>query len=238
VNPNNCGQVFAANWGEGIYRVGQDQQELISQRDELKYVYGLAITENGQTLYAGTSSNGLYKANTEGEVSWNQIDGISSSRIRSTYIISDTLYVGTRKCTYYQSNDAGSSWQVKTVLPGGEGDPCNDAQVWAITEVDDTVYTGLDDHGLYQGRDDGNTWNPVIEATTIYPSGLQRRGNSFYAGTHGKGVYTCENGSCQLLPYSGLGSLNLYGVTIADIQGEPRLLAGSDDGIWWVPLVE
>jgi hypothetical protein len=241
VNPLYCNEVFAAAWEQGIYRVvGQDQFLLISQGvDELRYVYGLVVTADGQTLYAGSDSGGVYKTATS-SIDWRPANnGISSDdrRIRSLDLIGNTLYAGGRRCTYYYSGDWGNSWQTEHVLEGGQGGACEDAQVWAIAELGDGLFAGLGlDKGLYR-RPQAGAWALVsgMPAVTVYRFGLLPDGSRLYAGTYGNGVYTCGlDGRCRTLPNIGLGTPYIRG--LAKVPGA-RLLAGSDDGIWWVPLV-
>ena len=245
VNPNNCAEAFVSVWGDGVYRVtGQYQAALINQGLGEPYLYGLTIAADGQTLYAGTDSLGVYRTNAS-NIAWVPVNsGISDQRIRSLYLISDTLYAGSRQCTYYSSDDGGSSWSGVTI-PGGvlQGGACGDAQVWAIAEMDDVLYAGLGlDKGLY--RFAGGTWEQIsdVPAATIFNFGLLPApdGSRLYVGAYGHGVYTCggTNGGCQPLPNGGLDESNIRGLAIAEISGDDlRLLAGSDDGIWWVPLV-
>ena len=243
VNPKDCSGAFATVWGSGVYSVtAQGQETLISQDPELLRLYGLDITDDGQTLYAGTSSNGVYKSDTD-TINWIDVSNNMSSldlRIRSLVIISDTLYAGSRRCTYYSSKNWGTSWSIEPILSGGQEGDCQDAQVWAIAEMGNVRYAGLGlDKGLH--RREQEIWTPVagFPTTSIYGFGLRAYGSRLYVSARGYGVYTCNaDGDCQSLPYNGLGELKLRGLAIAPIPGEhPRLLAGSDDGVWWVPLV-
>ena len=240
VNPTNCAEAFVATWGSGVYRVtGQNQATPINQGLDELYLYGLVIS--GQTLYAGTATRGVYKTDIS-NVNWTAINtGISDLRIRSLYLINDTLYAGGRQCTYYYSNNGGNSWSPETILSGGQGGACQDAQTWAIAQVDSVLYAGLGlDKGLYR-RSAGGTWTQVsdVPTVTIYRFGLYHYLSHLYVGTYGYGVYTCEgDGRCRPLPNSGLGTSNIRGITVAEVPDVyPRLLAGSDDGLWWVPLV-
>jgi len=239
----DCTRAFAAVWGSGVYRVtGQNQATLFNQGlgDEL-YLYGLVISTNGQTLYGGSNSHGVYKTSTD-TAGWTQINigiPVSDRRIRSLYVISDTLYAGGRQCTYYYSSDGGNSWTPETI-PNGviEGGVCGDAQMWAIAGIDNALYASLgEDKGLYR-RSASGTWTRVsdVPAVTIYRSGLHSYLSRLYVGTYGNGVYTCDSdGNCQSLRNSGLGTSNIRGLAVANTP-DARLLAGSDNGIWWVPL--
>jgi len=242
VNPENCNEVFAATWGNGVYRItGQNQATPINQGLNELYLYGLVISEDGQTLYAGSNASGVCRTNT-GDINWVQVnDGISDLRIRSLYLVGDTLYAGGRQCTYYYSDDGGGSWSPEVILNGGQGGECEDAQVWAVAEMDGALYASLGlEKGLHRKSARG-AWEPVsdVPAVNIYRFGLHPYSSRLYVGTYGYGVYTCESdGHCRPLPNSGLGTDDVRGLTVAEIpDAPPRLLAGSDDGIWWVSLV-
>jgi len=238
VNHLDCAETFVADWWNGVYRVtGQDQATSINQ-GLAPYIYGLALSGDGQTLYAGSSTNGVYRTDTD-TVNWTPInDGISDLRIRSLYLINGTLYAGGRQCTYYYSDDGGDSWQTETILDGGQSGDCGDAQVWAIAEMNDALYAGLGlDKGLYR-RSTGGSWNRISDApaATIFRFALHPYLSHLYAGAYGHGVYICEpDGHCQPLPKRDLGTPNVRSLTVAETP-DARLLAGSDDGIWWVPL--
>jgi hypothetical protein len=239
INLQQCTQVFAAVWGSGVYSVtGQGNAMPVSEaiNHGLDDLYLYSIVMSGTVLYAGTNSHGIYRTDTS-DIHWEAVNnGLNDLRIRSLYRLGDELYAGSRQCTYYFSDDGGIQWAAESVLDGGRNDePCADAQVWAITEWDGRHYAGLGlGKGLYQWD---HTWMRVTDVpeTTISNFGLQPYGNSLYVGTYGQGVYLCiAGGGCQPLPNGGLGELQLRGLAIADHY--PRLLAASDDGIWWLPL--
>ena len=242
VNPLYCAEAFVPVWGEGVYRVtGYDQVVSINQGLDELYLYALALVPDGGTLYlyAGTDTHGVYRTEAS-SVNWVPINnGIPDLRIRSLYTISDTLYAGSRQCTYYRSEDGGNSWESKTILSGGQGGQCGDARVWAIAQMDNVLYASLGgDKGLHLSADGGTSWTPVpdMSGVTIFRFGLLPYRSRLYVGAYGHSVYTCElDGSCHPLPNRGLGTPNIRGITIAEIP-DPRLLAGTDDGVWWVPL--
>jgi hypothetical protein len=240
VNPANCAEAFVAVWGSGVHRItGQGQTTAVNQGLGELYLYGLAISDDGQTLYAGSNSQGVYRTDTS-DIKWVAInDGISDLRMRSLYAIGDTLYAGGRQCTYYRSDDGGNSWCPETILSGGQGGACGDAQVWAVERLGTVVYASLGgDKGLYR-RPEGESWTQVsnVPAVTIFRFGMLSRLSRLYVGTFGHGIYTCHaGGNCRPFLRSGLGTSNLRGLAIAE-GSDTRLLAGSDDGIWWVSLV-
>jgi uncharacterized repeat protein (TIGR01451 family) len=243
VNPMDCNQAFVAVWGDGVHRVtGQNQTAPINQGLGNLYLYGLAISQDGATLYAGTDANGVYHTDA-GSISWTAINsGIPDLRIRSLYMIGNDLYAGGRQCTYYHSTNGGASWQARPILDGGLGGACGDAQVWAIARVNGVLYASVHERGLHRSHDGGINWTPVTgvpATTTIYRFGLLDYDSRLYVGTFGHGVYTCAaSGSCGPFPYGGLGTLSVRGLAVAEMGGDfRRIEAASNDGVWWIPLL-
>jgi len=239
-NPANCSEAFVAVWGEGVYRVAEHATPINQGLNE-PYLYSLAISPDGQTLYAGSREHGVFKTDTT-SIDWTPInEGISDQRIRSLYIISDTLYAGSRECTFYYSDDGGSSWESEAILDGGKEGDCGDAQVWAIEDAGGVLYASLGlSKGLYR-RPAAGDWEQVsdVPAVDIFRFGLLHHQSHLYVSTYGHGVYTCGgDGHCQPLPNGGLRTPNIRGLEVASINGEWHLLAGSDDGVWWVPLAD
>jgi len=242
VNPSNCAEAFAATWGNGVYRItGQSQAVPINQGLGDLYLYGLTTTDDGQVLYAGSSTRGVYKTSTS-NVNWVTANtGILDLRIRSVYVVDNVLYAGGRQCTYYHSINGGGSWHSETILGGGQSGECMDAQVWSVTELDGVHYVGLGlDKGLYRQLGDG-AWVRVtdVPTVTIHMLGLRSHTSHLYVATYGYGIYVCElDGRCRPLPNGGLTESRMRGLAVANMPDEsPRLVAGSDNGIWWVPLV-
>ncbi len=238
VNPQNCGRVFAATWGSGVYQVtGQNTYVPFNNGLDDLYLYGLAISANGQTLYAGTDGTGVYRTATSG-ANWSAANsGIWDLRIRSLRIVDGIIYAGSRRCIFYSSLDGGNSWNTLTVIPGGPNAPCNDAQVWSVAPADDALYAGLgQNEGLY--RSTGLNWvhEPSI-ASTVYWVEPAPDPSQVYVSTFGQGAYRCDIDGCAQLVTTGLGTSLLRGLAVAALDGDDWLLAASDAGVWRLLLV-
>ena len=232
-DPNNCNQMFGSVWGTGIYSItGNSVQQVNTGLGELS-VYGLAIS--GTTLYAGTNTQGVYKALST-NVIWQAVNaGIDDRRIRTIALAGNRVYAGARACTLYVSENGGASWSKQTVLTSG----CNDAQIWSVSQVKAVRYAGLGmNKGLYY--DAGSGWQQVaaIPDTTIYGLAYGETDGHLYVSTDGSGIYRCDvdgTGAVQMCSQynQGLATLNIREIKIHN----DLLLAGSDDGLWYLPLI-
>ena len=235
----DCTEAFVAVWGEGVYHLDETSSALVTENLGEPFVYGLVLRDG--TLYAGTDSLGIYKTGID-NVNWQPVNtGIDADdlRIRSLFSIGDTLYAGARRCSLYISTGNGETWTKQTVIT--DTIACNDAQVWSVANVEATLYAGLGlNRGLHYSAT--NVWKQVdsIPSTTIW--GLAYDGqNALYVSAYGAGVYRCtvdgdgvidEIEGCRSAA-PGLGTQNTRELYIHN----NLLVAGSDDGVWRLPLV-
>jgi hypothetical protein len=116
---------------------------------------------------------------------------------------------------------------------------CDDAQVWSVAEVKNTLYAGL---GLEKGLFylDGVVWTPVVglPGGNVYGLAFDAPNDYLYASVHGAGVYRCQvdgagkPATCS--PYNlGLTTLDTREIHIHN----DLLVVGSDDGVWYRPLL-
>jgi hypothetical protein len=233
-NPADCRDAFVSVWGKGIYRLaGTAAPTAINNNLGELYLYGLTLT--GTTLYAGTNSFGVYKTGIDA-INWQAANsGIPDLRIRSLYALGSRLYAGGRGCAVYISSDGGATWGVQIVLTAG----CNDAQVWSVAQVQQTLYAGLGGgHGLYYL--DGILWGPVagLPAGNVYGLAFDAAHGYLYASVYGSGVYRCRLDSEGKTTTCSAHNLGLATLDTREIHIHDGLLvAGSDDGVWYRPLL-
>ena len=235
VDPNNCDQVFLATWEAGVYRVTDNiaapnaPQTINSGLDELQ-LYGLAL--NGNTLYVGTNTTGVYKTDFNA-IGWQNISaGMSDQRIRSLTVYDGEIYAGARGCTLFTSADAGNTWATEQIL---SSTACpNDAQVWSTLRIGTLTLVGLGNNaGLYLKSDGSANWQQVtdIPAATIYGLVYDEANQALYVSAYGQGVYRCSNTLPPICEPYNTGLLTLNTREIA-IHGN-RMVVGSDDGLWY-----
>lgn len=229
-NPANCDEAFVAVWGAGVYRLTGDTSTAINGDLGEPYLYGLTLS--GATLYAGTSSQGVYKTSLD-DIHWQPAnDGMDDLRIRSLHALGTNLYAGSRGCALHISPDGGSTWGVQKVLTTN----CDDAQVWSVARVQQTLYAGLGlEKGLYYL--DVGLWKRVVSvpARSIYGLAYDENGH-LYVSAYEAGIYRCPvdaNGrltSCE--PHNlGLTTLDTREIRI---HGD-LVVVSSDDGVWYRP---
>ena len=240
-NPNNCAEVFVSDWGAGVYRVVNGTLTQINAGLGTPYVYGLAL--DGSTLYAGTDLLGVYKTEI-GVIDWQPVNnGISDKRIRFTAAQGSEIFAGSRNCLFYISINQAASWSTETVI--NDTNCPAEAQVWTVLRVNQTLYAGLgNDGGLYYKE---NTWQPVpgIPARTIFGLAFDQANHDLYVSTYGEGIYRCRVEPNSGVPTDchaynlGLNIFSLYTreLNIGTVAGERLLVAGSDNGIWYLSLL-
>lgn len=228
---------YVALWGNGVYRLPLVGAPVLvnAEVSELNFVYGLALSPDEQTLYAGSDSAGVYKAPVS-TFAWTHISGgVADQRIRSLYAIGDTLYAGGRGCRLYRF-DAQDNVTLETVAS-----VCNDEQVWAVASFGGYLYAGLGDLGLYRRPLTGGAWEAApgaeVRGSTIFRYGLAATADRLYVGVYGKGVSACPvAGPCTPLLNAGLGEPSIRGLLIFTSTTDTYLLAASDNGLWRLKL--
>ena len=233
-NSTNCMQAFVAVWGEGVYRLDGAQSTLVMGNLGEPFVYGLVL--KGNVLYAGTNSQGIYTT-TIGSVDWQPANaGIGNLNIRSLFNIDGTLYAGARACTLYSSTNNGGTWAEHRVL--ADAAACANAQVWSVANVKGVLYAGLGlDKGLYYQAGDAWSKAAMLGDRTIWGLAYDDHNDLLYVSAYGAGVSRCAVGNdgaiedCRRAA-PGLGTQNTRELYIHN----NLLVAGSDDGVWYLPL--
>jgi len=151
---------------------------------------------DGQTIYAGSKSTGLFKS-TDGGASWgasnNGLTGLNVVSIAIDPANSQTLYAGTYG-SIFKSTDAGASWTASYSGPAYTSVSC-----LAIDPGNSqTIYAGISGSGVLKSTDGGATWsasnsgipNSLIYSLAIDPTNSQ----TLYAGTWQGLVFKSTNG--------------------------------------------
>jgi photosystem II stability/assembly factor-like uncharacterized protein len=241
-DPHNGQIVYAAAWGQGIFKSTNGGQSWAQVNNGLGclWLYDIdAVPNNGQVLYAGGveypagQGGGVWKS-TNGGASWSQVsNGLGSRNVHALALDPSSpsvIYAGTRAGIFKSYNSAGY-WQ--GIGQPGSGHP------WAIV-VDprngQNVYVALGGGGVYLSTSGGGGWSPAntgltnrdLRALTIDPGNSQR----LYAGSDGGGVYVTGNagGSWDAMN-RGLASLDVK--ALCQQTGCGIIHAGTADGAWW-----
>jgi subtilisin family serine protease len=199
VCPSNSQTVYAATWGQGVYKstdAGATWQPKNSGLEDL-WLYALAVhPQHCQVVYAGTTAGGVFKSANGGN-SWTPVNnGLTNLEVRSLAIAPSNpavLYAGTTSGVF-KTTDGGARWSPTGTLPGDR------VRALAVHPSNpQVVYAGLIGHGLYKSSNGGSWWQPKTSglgydqarALAIDPLAP----NTVYVGwDDGGGVYRSTNG--------------------------------------------
>lgn len=148
----------------------------------------------GDTVYAGTETDGVYASTNDG-VNWFPMNsGIETQGIGALAYKSGYLFAGTRGNGVYHSTDRGQTW-----LPPSNG---NNFYINTLVVKDSSVFAAC--HGVYRSTDNGLTWiNVGYNSDTYY--GLCADGNKLFASDSHYCYVTTDDGATWT-------TLNIYNV--------------------------
>src|SRR5918998_1360788 len=126
-------------------------------------------TKDPDTLYVGTSDEGLFKSE-DGGGGWEKISGIEHPRVTSVAVspVDGAVYAGTEPSTLFVSRDGGASW---LELEGLKNLPS--APTWSFPprpwtshvraialsfEDPDLIVAGIELGGVVRSEDGGESW--------------------------------------------------------------------------------
>jgi photosystem II stability/assembly factor-like uncharacterized protein len=180
---------------------------------ENNYVYSMAV--NGNNIFAGTSSNGVYLSVNNG-TSWSNTS-LNNRIIQSLFVNSNTVYAGTSEYGIYYTADNGSNWTQSSL---------NNKTIYSLTAKDNILYAGTDSSGIFYSTDNGSSWTPTsFNNYTVYS--LTSGGGVLIAGTSEQGVYVSTDNGNSWIP------TNLFNraVFCFEYSGN-KILAGTSQGVY------
>ncbi|MBN1658501.1 MAG: DUF11 domain-containing protein [Anaerolineae bacterium] len=242
VAPNSdCGIIYATTWGSGVWKYANEEWSPVNNDLGDLYLYSV-VSVNATTVYAGTSSAGVYKSQ-DGGASWTPInDGLPQNALvyALAYSASDppTLYAGTWGGVYKIENGE-TSW---SPLNAGLAEPRNITAL-AIHPTDPTImYAATEQHGVYRWEADAwvNEWgggDGGNSGSIAYTVAVDQESVA-YLGTDGDkgGIWRkIIGGAWQLMPTQPGTNLTIRAIAIPSPACTPdRLLwLGTADGAWW-----
>jgi len=233
---NNSGKIFIGT-EKGIYYSTDNGNSFDGPVLAGNDVRALAI--NGNSIFAGTWGNGVYKSTDDG-TTWTKTDnGLSPYGLAVHALTVDShsnIYAGTFGGGVYKSTDNGATW-VKTSI--------GYQFIWGLAVTsDDVLYAATYGAGVYRSTDGGNNWTQInngLSAKFVY-SVVVDASNNVYANTWTGDVYllasnqssSAEKGNVNSTMSSskwtsiGLGG---YGVSSLIIDpAESTVFAGTKNG--------
>jgi len=140
-------------------------------------VDSIAVSPNyasDQTVFAGSSINGLYKS-TDGGAHFSAIKVVSGDNgvlpvvFSPAYATDQTVFTGTSHSGIYKSTNGGSNW---TLLPGTTLLTPFSIAVSPNYENDQTVFIGTLQKGLLKSTDGGGSFAQITSLPTSYTSAV------------------------------------------------------------------
>ncbi len=123
---------------------------------------------NGNNLFAGTNSNGLYISTDYGS-SWNQRNnGLTTTKIKSLCFSGFNIYCGTDSGIFISTNN-GNSWNTAGMELQGNSN-------FIITSNTNILFTGTATSGVYSTTNNGANWTsigiPAMDVGCITSDGI------------------------------------------------------------------
>ena len=125
--------------------------------------------EDADTVYAGTSDEGLFKSSDAGR-SWDRLSGIAHSRITAVAVspVDGAVYAGTEPSSLFVSRDGGESWLELEAMKNLPSAPTwsfpprpwtSHVRAIAPSHSDaNLVVAGIELGGVLRSTDGGETW--------------------------------------------------------------------------------
>jgi len=154
------------------------------------------------TLFAGTTTKGVYRTTNKGH-DWVQVNtGLTSLNIRSVavsenFATDNTVFAATG-AGVFKSTNKGDSW-----VAANTGLTTTDVHPLAVSPAyatDHTVFVGTASSGIFKSTDGGGTWSPAntglanTDVRTIAMSPNFGVDRTMFAGTYGGGVFKSTDG--------------------------------------------
>ncbi len=181
--------------GGGVYRSADSGASWSQANDATSAdanVRDLAVSQDGQTVYAATTNSGVLKT-TNGGVAWSETNsGLPSAMFISIAIAPGSpqlVLAGTFMSGLYRSSDGGASWQAAAT--GVPAEATIRAIVFSPTDAS-LVFAADSRSGAYRSADGGLTWeqyNTGLLNRSILSLAISSDGQTLYAGTDGSGAY-------------------------------------------------
>ena len=140
----------------------------------------LALASNGQDLYAGAFSEGVYRSTNNGMSWFSASNGLPDTSYVS-FLVADSnrVFAGMSMSGVYYSSDYGANWNdISQSIPYYD--------VWTLALIDSILFVGSIGEGVFLTKDNGITWTQVNEGlTNLSIRSLMITDNNYlFAGTN------------------------------------------------------
>src|SRR5918997_779295 len=188
------------------------------------------------TVYAGTSDEGLFKSS-DGGMSWERLSGVTHPRVTSVAVspVSGAIYGGTEPSSLFVSRDGGGSWRE---LEGLKNLPS--AATWRFPprpwtshvssialsyEDPDLIVAGIELGGVVRSEDGGESWQDQRPGAYVDCHTLGTHAgapNTVYEAAGGGFAQSVDFGDSWAAADEGLAQRYVWGLAVD--QEDPTLL--------------
>ncbi len=165
-----------------------------------------AITADDNLIYAGTSTQGIFRSDNQGS-NWTRINsGLGNSLLIQTMSLEgDHVYAGTSSGGFFYSVNNGNDW-----IQSNQG--ISQQNIRAIITDADTVYAGCYFAGVFRSVNNGSNWSRFALGEGDLLFALFKNENNFLIGLYG-GIYrSTNNGANWFISQTGITDINIRSI--------------------------
>ncbi|MBH1966174.1 MAG: IPTL-CTERM sorting domain-containing protein, partial [Comamonadaceae bacterium] len=191
-------------------------------------IRALAMSTDGQTLFAGTSSDGVFKS-TNGGTSWVAIgNGLTNQNVVSLALSANgqTLFAGTSGGGVFKSINGGTSWAAFN-----NGLTALNVYSLALSTDGQTIVAGTNG-GVFKSTNGATSWaafNNGFSVPFVQAVALSSDGQTIFAAVNSYGVFKSTNGGASWAAVNN-GLTHGYVVSLALTSDDQTILAGAPSG--------
>ena len=225
----NCftiiGEVVVAATNKGIVRTNDHWKSWAFIKNSPVSNQVLSVASDGQQLFAGTASRGVYRSLDSG-VTWTHTGSITKRIMIQSMIVKDSLIIAGSNQGVHRSTNDGMSWEdisTDSVDYGG-----------TVALQDSTMYAG-NYWGLFERKLSGTSWKLIFSEAMV--NTVKVSGDSIYLGTN-HGVYYSPNRGKMFLRFDSsftgnqVYTVGPFGKDLL-IAGDMGVFRSADHGKHW-----
>lgn len=212
----------------------QGHSQALLQWEQSNSPYGgdvRCFLSTNNTLFAGTSGNGIYLSRDNG-ITWSAINtGLTELYISAIGNIGTTLFAGTWNNGVFRSTDNGLNWSSLN----NKSQPIPYVKAFAV--IGTTLFAASAYSGIFRSLDNGTTWQEVNSGLTNKNiNSLTVIGTTLFAGTRA-GLYRSLDSGATWVAMNGLPDVNINSLTqlgsILFAATSYRVYRSTDNGETW-----
>ena len=199
--------------------------------------------KNPDTLYAGTSDEGLFKS-VDGGKSWDGLSGIEHPRVTAVAVspVDGAVYAGTEPSALFVSRDGGGSWRELEEMRRLPSQPTwsfpprpwtSHVRAIALSHAEsDLVVVGIELGGVLRSTDGGETWQdqrpgaqPDCHSLFVHPAATEL----LYEAGGGGFARSTDSGDSWESVDEGMGLHYVWGLAV-DAEDPSLVYASAASG--------